>query len=79
MPDDVIQPPAAPKRGHHQRNAAIRSGELYRSAQAKNRLGLGDWAWRRIRRDGLPVIYFGGKAFVLGDDIIEFFRTRRSS
>ncbi|MGC3967579.1 MAG: hypothetical protein QM775_09480 [Pirellulales bacterium] len=63
----------------HETNVGrIAAGELYTAAEAKRRLGLGDWAWRKLRRLGLSVIYVSGRAYVLGDDLIEFFRARGS-
>lgn len=51
----------------------IEPGRLYRADEARARLGLGDWAWRQLRRKGLPVIRTSGRAFVLGSDLIEHF------
>lgn len=52
----------------------IRPGGLLTAKEARNRLGLGDWAWRTLRREGLPVLYRGNKAFVMADHVIDFFR-----
>jgi hypothetical protein len=51
-------------------------GALLTAEEAKRRLGIGDWAWRKMRRDGLRVLRVSGRAFVLTDDLIEFLRTR---
>ena len=50
----------------------IRSGELYTLAAAKARLGIKDAALRSARRSGLPVLRYGGRAFIRGDDLIAF-------
>ena len=54
----------------------IPAGAILRVDEAKKRLQLGEWAWRRLRRDGLRIIRVGGRAFVLADDLIEFFQGR---
>ena len=56
----------------------ISPGCLYTATEARKRLGMGAWAWRKLRRGGLPVIYVGGKSFVLGDDVIAFFRDAKT-
>lgn len=55
----------------------VESGCLYLVEEARSRLRVGDWAWRKMRRAGLPVIYQGKQAYVLGEDLIEFFRKVR--
>ena len=52
----------------------IVAGALYTADEVRGRLRLGTWAWRAMRRAGLPVIYRGRQAFVLGDDVLAFFR-----
>jgi len=51
----------------------IEPGRLYLAAEARSRLRIGDWSWRRMRREGLEVIYVGQRAFVFGDDLLSFF------
>lgn len=51
----------------------IEPGRLYLASVAKDRLKIGDWGWRQMRRSGLRVIYQGKRAYVLGDDVLEFF------
>ncbi len=51
----------------------IEPGALYLAEEARARLKLGDWAWRKMRRNGLRVIRQGRRAFVLGSDLIEYF------
>jgi len=58
------------KNAGNETTEAIRKGELYRIAEAKARLRLGDWAWRRLRREGLRIIRCGRQDYVLGDDLI---------
>lgn len=48
---------------------------LYLAAEIRRRLHLGDWAWRKLRRRGLPIIRFGRQAYVLGDDVIATFQS----
>jgi hypothetical protein len=45
---------------------------LYTVAEVRRRLGVGDWAWRKWRRDGLVVLRLSGRAFVLGSTLINF-------
>ncbi len=49
---------------------SIAVGQLYTVTEARRRLGLGEWAFRKLRRAGLNVLYFGNRAYVLGDDLI---------
>ncbi len=55
----------------------VSSNVLYTSAEVRNRLGLGDWAWRQLRRQGLRVIKVGNRSFVLGGDVIDLFESFR--
>jgi hypothetical protein len=45
---------------------------LYTVEEARRRLRIGQWAWRRWRRDGLVVLRVSGRAFVSGRALIEF-------
>lgn len=56
----------------------IEPGVLYTASEARSRLGLGDWAWRKLRRDGLHVIRHGGRAYVWGADLISLIRRQSS-
>ncbi len=56
----------------------IEAGQLYLAAEAQARLKLGAWGWRQMRCAGLPIIYQGRRAYVLGDDIIRHFQSQRS-
>ena len=50
----------------------VRLGELYTLRAVKDRLGLKDAALRSARKSGLQVRRFGGRAYILGDDLIAF-------
>lgn len=50
----------------------IRADESYSVAEFKRRSGLGDYAFREVRRAGLRIISIGKKRFVLGADWLEF-------
>lgn len=54
----------------------IAPGHVYVADEVRSRLRIGAWAWRSMRRAGLRVRYVGGRAYVLGDDVIEFFKTQ---
>ena len=45
---------------------------LYTADEARRRLRIGAWAWRKMRRDGLNVIRVSGRAYVRGFCLIEF-------
>jgi hypothetical protein len=50
----------------------IQANALYTAEEARRRLGIGEWAWRMWRRDGLMVLRLSGRAFVRGRTLIEF-------
>jgi len=52
----------------------IRPEELYPLAVLKQRLGWGDAALRRARRDGLKVTRYGNLHCIVGSDLIEFIK-----
>lgn len=56
----------------------IQPGVLYTLPEIKRRSGLGEWALRTARRNGLRVIYTGGRAFVRGSDFIKYLDTLAS-
>lgn len=56
----------------------IPPGALLTAVEAKRRLRLGDWAWRRMRRAGLPVVYIGNKSYILSDDLVSFFEQQKN-
>lgn len=49
---------------------------LYTADEARRRLGIGDWAWRQWRRDGLNVLRVSGRAFVTGRELIGFLESQ---
>ena len=53
----------------------IEPGSLYLVDEVRRRLKLGDWAWRKMRRAGLPIVRQGKRAYVFGDDLLAFFAT----
>jgi hypothetical protein len=53
------------------RSGVIRPDELYTLPEIVRRTGLGAWALRQARRNGLKVKYSGGRGFVLGRDFIQ--------
>lgn len=52
--------------------APIDPSHLYPIGVLRGRTGLGNAALRRMRRDGLSVHYVCGRAFVRGQDFIDF-------
>jgi hypothetical protein len=52
----------------------IDAGKLYTLDQVKDCTGLGVHSLRRLRREGLPVRYVAGRAFVLGEDLLTHVR-----
>ncbi|MBA2117072.1 helix-turn-helix domain-containing protein [Bremerella alba] len=53
--------------------------ELYTTRQLKARLGISDASIREMKREGLPVIRLGKRAFISGNQIIEFLERRASN
>ena len=53
-------------------NTAIEATKLYPLPVFKKITGLGLWAMRTARRNGLRVRYVGGKAFVMGSDFLDY-------
>ncbi len=56
----------------------VEPGRLYLCSEVRSRLRLGDHAFRSMRRAGLRVIYSGNQAYLLGDDVIAYFRNLQS-
>jgi len=52
-------------------SGVIEPEKLYHIEAAKRETGWGARSLREARRKGLPVLYLGRRAFVLGRDIIE--------
>jgi hypothetical protein len=55
--------------------AVIRSGEVYSLAELRRRLQWQEHAVRQARAAGLRLVTFGRQKFVLGSDVLLFFRT----
>jgi hypothetical protein len=66
---DVAQ---KPKRIATSSPGVIEPQALYTVEEARRRLRIGQWAWRKWRRDGLLVLRVSGRAFVSGRTLIEF-------
>ena len=54
--------------------AVVRSGELYSLQELRSRLQWQEHACRQARILGLRTILFGSKKYVLGEDVLSFFR-----
>ena len=52
----------------------IRDGEVYRLRELCRRLGWHEHSLRQARAAGLPMIVFGREKFILGSDVLDFFR-----
>ena len=59
-------------------SGVIRCGELYTLFRFKKLLGLTEAAFRALKRRGLPVFRTGKRAFLIGDEVIEFIRGLKS-
>lgn len=59
-------------------NGTIRDSEIYRLDEFKRRTGLGDFAFRQARADGLRTVAIGKKIFVRGCDFVEFVNGKAS-
>jgi hypothetical protein len=46
----------------------VRPGEIYQKGEFLQRVGLKETGFRTARRNGLQVVYTGGKCFVRGAD-----------
>jgi len=53
----------------------INPTDFYLASEARRRLHLGEWAWRRMRRKGLRIYRSGRQAFVCGRDLIEILQS----
>lgn len=54
----------------------IDNSSMYTLDELQRRLGLGAFAWRTARREGLPVRAIGGRKYALGRDVIEWVGSR---
>lgn len=59
----------------HKARGFVAPTHLYTVDELRARLGFGAWAWRSLRRNGLRVHRIGGRAFVMGSDLIEHFKS----
>ncbi len=59
---------------NHPESGTVRGGELYRLSEFCRRIGWKEHSLRQARRLGLRTIAFGREKYVLGDDVLEFFR-----
>lgn len=50
----------------------VSPGELYHLDELLARMRWSKHAWRTARRNGLRVLHAGGRAYVLGSDLIEY-------
>ena len=53
---------------------SIRADELLTTAEIRVRLDLGQAALRMARRNGLPIKKIGRRNYVLGEDVIAYFK-----
>jgi hypothetical protein len=60
---------------HRQSPGVIRADECYTVREFRRRAGLGDFAWREIRKK-LRVVTIGRKQFVLGADWLRFLESQ---
>lgn len=49
----------------------ISADESYTVQEFRKRVGIGDYVWRKLRRE-LPVVTIGRRQYVLGADWIDF-------
>jgi hypothetical protein len=54
----------------------VRSGVLYRADELKERMGWSDSAFRSARRRGLKVCRDGKRAYILGEDVIAYMKSK---
>ena len=48
--------------------------EIYTLGELKSRLGLGDWALRKAKREGLKTARIGSRVFVTGESVLEYLK-----
>lgn len=54
--------------------AVVRSGEVYSLAELRRRLQWQEHSVRQARVNGLRLVVFGRAKYVLGEDVLAFFR-----
>lgn len=57
----------------------IQSDSLYHIEEMMRRLRWGKHAYRSAKRKGLPVIHTAGRAYVRGQDVIEYLASQSES
>ncbi len=72
VPRSTQAGPKVNNRRSLQQLGPIRDDELYPLPVLKQRLGLGDAAMRRLRRDGVKIRRIGNLHCALGREVIEF-------
>lgn len=68
-----------PPRSTSTPDTAILADAVYALADFRRRTGLGAWALRQARRNGLRVRKCGGRSFVIGADWLEYLRAQAPS
>jgi len=68
----VSRPPSLPP-------GAIAADQLYTLEEAAHRLRWGRRTVVKAQRDGLPTVMYGRHKYVLGSDVLDFFRSQRSN
>lgn len=53
----------------------IRTGEVYRLADAKARLGWSDSAFRAAKKRGLKLLECGKRRYITGDEVLRFLQS----
>ena len=54
----------------------IRADSIYAIETFKQRISVGTWGFRQMRRAGLRICRSGGRGFVIGADFLEFLAQR---
>jgi hypothetical protein len=60
---------------HADDGGELSANSLYTLADFQRRLNLSTSAWQALRRKGLPFRKIGKRVFILGADVIDFFRS----
>jgi hypothetical protein len=61
----------------HYTPGEVHPSVLYRADELKARMGWSDSAFRSARRRGLKVRYDGKRAYVLGEDVISYLKSKQ--
>jgi hypothetical protein len=68
------KPAPAPTNKPDPAPGVVNQFEVYRLKELARRLGWHEHALRQARAAGLPMIVFGREKFILGSDVLDFFR-----